>query len=90
MQTSVLPINTCDEIDRRIRNFVWGSSSEERNIHLVSWEHICMPKSKGCLGLRLARHLNTAYMVKLAFLFFFSETIAAVGSSSSHQILQRG
>ncbi|CAN1188183.1 Putative ribonuclease H protein At1g65750 [Linum perenne] len=40
MQTSVLPINTCDEIDRRIRNFVWGSSSEERKIHLVSREHI--------------------------------------------------
>ncbi|CAN1120508.1 Putative ribonuclease H protein At1g65750 [Linum perenne] len=70
MQTSVLPIGTCEEIDKRIRNFVWGSSVEERKVHLVSWEHICLPKSKGGLGLRLARHLNTAYMVKLAFLFY--------------------
>ncbi|CAN1157418.1 Putative ribonuclease H protein At1g65750 [Linum perenne] len=26
MQTAVLPVTTCDEIDRRIRNFVWGST----------------------------------------------------------------
>ncbi|CAN1189939.1 Putative ribonuclease H protein At1g65750 [Linum perenne] len=70
MQASVLPISTCKEIDKRIRNFVWGSSVEETKVHLVSWEHICLPKSKGGLGLRLARHLNIAYLVKLAFLFF--------------------
>ncbi|CAN1171502.1 Putative ribonuclease H protein At1g65750, partial [Linum perenne] len=51
MQTSILPINTCEEIDRRIRNFVWGTSPEERKVHLVSWEQICMPKDKGGLGL---------------------------------------
>ncbi|CAN1180887.1 Putative ribonuclease H protein At1g65750 [Linum perenne] len=70
MQTSVLPISTCDEIDKRIRNFVWGSTSEERKVHLVSWDHICKPKNQGGLGLRLARHLNTAYLIKLAFQFF--------------------
>ncbi|CAN1187802.1 Putative ribonuclease H protein At1g65750 [Linum perenne] len=32
MQTSVLPISTCEEIDRRIRNFVWGSSAEARKV----------------------------------------------------------
>ncbi|CAN1800858.1 Putative ribonuclease H protein At1g65750 [Linum perenne] len=70
MQTSVLPATTCDAIDRRIRNFVWGSTSEERKMHLVSCERICRPKALSGLGLRQARQLNHAYMVKLAFIFF--------------------
>ncbi|CAN1189723.1 Putative ribonuclease H protein At1g65750 [Linum perenne] len=70
MQTSVLPISTCEDIDKRIRNFVWGSTSEERKVHLVSWDHICRPRNQGGLGLRLARHLNMAYLIKLAFQFF--------------------
>ncbi|CAN1181981.1 Putative ribonuclease H protein At1g65750 [Linum perenne] len=69
MQTSVLPATTCEAIDRRIRNFVWGSTTEDRKMHLVSWEHICKPKALGGLGLRQARQLNHAYMVKLAFIF---------------------
>ncbi|CAN1188823.1 Putative ribonuclease H protein At1g65750 [Linum perenne] len=69
MQAAVLPATTCEAIDRRIRNFVWGSTSEERKTHLVSWEQICKSKELGGLGLRLARDLNTAYLVKLAFTF---------------------
>ncbi|CAN1177290.1 Putative ribonuclease H protein At1g65750 [Linum perenne] len=70
MQTSVLPSDTCKEIDKRIWSFVWGSSSEERKVHLVSWETICTPKDKGGLGLRHSKVLNLAYLTKLAFLFF--------------------
>ncbi|CAN1195923.1 Putative ribonuclease H protein At1g65750 [Linum perenne] len=70
MQTSVLPITTCNAIDKRIRNFIWGSSETERKTHLVSWERICQPKENGGLGLKSARVLNRAYMTKLAFLFF--------------------
>ncbi|CAN1807830.1 Putative ribonuclease H protein At1g65750 [Linum perenne] len=69
MQTSVLPITTCNAIDKRI-NFIWGSSETEWKTHLVSWERICQPKENGGLGLKSARVLNWAYMTKLAFLFF--------------------
>ncbi|CAN1792135.1 Putative ribonuclease H protein At1g65750 [Linum perenne] len=69
METSVLPIATCELIDKRIHEFVWGSTDEERKTHLVSWEQICKPKAFGGLGLRLSRHLNSAFMAKLAFLF---------------------
>ncbi|CAN1162915.1 Putative ribonuclease H protein At1g65750 [Linum perenne] len=69
MQTSVLPVNTCEEIDRRIRNFVWGTTAEERKASLVAWETICLPNEKGGLGLKMARQLNRAYLTKLAFIF---------------------
>ncbi|CAN1156116.1 Putative ribonuclease H protein At1g65750 [Linum perenne] len=70
MQTSLIPVATCIEIDKRVRNFIWGSSSEERKVHLISWDRICLPKNQGGLGIRSARTLNRAYMVKLAFRFF--------------------
>ncbi|CAN1168444.1 Putative ribonuclease H protein At1g65750 [Linum perenne] len=73
MQTSLIPTTTCEAIDKKIRDFVWGSSDQERKIHLVSWDRICAPKSEGGLGLRLASHLNRAYMTKLAYLFFTNE-----------------
>ncbi|CAN1149058.1 Putative ribonuclease H protein At1g65750 [Linum perenne] len=69
MQTAVIPISTCEAIDRRIRNFVCGSTDESRKVHLVSWERICLPKEDGGLGLKMARVLNRAYIMKLAFLF---------------------
>ncbi|CAN1743715.1 Putative ribonuclease H protein At1g65750 [Linum perenne] len=70
MQTSVLPVTTCEAIDRLIRNFVWGSTDETRKVHLIVWERICTPKDDGGLGLKMARLLNRAYMIKLAFTFF--------------------
>ncbi|CAN1853457.1 Putative ribonuclease H protein At1g65750 [Linum perenne] len=68
MQTSVLPVDTCKAIDKRIRDFVCGSSPEGRKIHLISWENICSSKKNGGLGLRQAQDLNLAYMTKLAFI----------------------
>ncbi|CAN1147350.1 Putative ribonuclease H protein At1g65750 [Linum perenne] len=70
MQTTVLPATVCEEIDKRIQNFVWGSSRGDKKIHLMPWEQICRPKEEGGLGLRLSRQLNLAYMTKLAFIFF--------------------
>ncbi|CAN1181718.1 Putative ribonuclease H protein At1g65750 [Linum perenne] len=69
MQTSVLPVDTCNEIDKRIRAFVWGDLADQKKAHLISWERICLPKEEGGLGLRSAQKLNTAYLVKLALLF---------------------
>ena len=36
MQTSIIPIACCDEIERSSRHFVWGSTSEKKKVHLVS------------------------------------------------------
>ncbi|CAN1732392.1 Putative ribonuclease H protein At1g65750 [Linum perenne] len=36
-------------------------------VHLLAWDHICRPKDQGGLGLRKARELNQAYLMKLGW-----------------------
>ncbi|CAN1771048.1 Putative ribonuclease H protein At1g65750 [Linum perenne] len=67
MQTAFLPVSLCDKIDRKIRNFIWGSSNGVRRVHNVNWETVCKPKSLGGLGLRSARELNQAFLMKVAW-----------------------
>ncbi|CAN1191383.1 Putative ribonuclease H protein At1g65750 [Linum perenne] len=55
------------KIDRKIRNFIWGSSNGDRKIHLLNWKKICSPKSKGGLGIRSAKELNFAFLMKLCW-----------------------
>ncbi|CAL1354280.1 unnamed protein product [Linum trigynum] len=67
MQTSFLPANVRDYIDRKTRAFIWGSTESGRKIHQVDWETICHPIDEGELGLRSATRTNEAFMLKLAW-----------------------
>ncbi|CAN1219300.1 Putative ribonuclease H protein At1g65750, partial [Linum perenne] len=67
MQTTSLPIAICNIIDRKIRSFIWGSKEGARKIHLVNWESICKPKDQGGLGVRSAKELNQAFIMKLTW-----------------------
>ncbi|CAN1171162.1 Putative ribonuclease H protein At1g65750 [Linum perenne] len=67
MQTAMLPAHICDKIDRKIRNFIWGSVEGARKIHNIKWEIVCKPKSMGGLGLRSARDLNKAFIMKIVW-----------------------
>ncbi|CAN1215673.1 Putative ribonuclease H protein At1g65750 [Linum perenne] len=67
MQSSSLPQHTTSRIDSNIRNFIWGASSDHKKPHLLSWDSICRPKEQGGLGLRKAREMNDAYLMKLGW-----------------------
>ncbi|CAN1281473.1 Putative ribonuclease H protein At1g65750 [Linum perenne] len=67
MQTAFLPVSICDSIDRKIRNFIWGSTEGARKIHNINWETVCKPKGMGGLGLRNARDLNKAFLMKIVW-----------------------
>ncbi|CAN1120776.1 LINE-1 retrotransposable element ORF2 protein [Linum perenne] len=67
MQTAFLPFSLCDKIDRIIRNFIWGSEGGTRKVHNVNWETVCKPKKLGGLGLRSAKDLNKAFLMKLVW-----------------------
>lgn len=46
MQSCELPGGICDEVDKICRKFIWGDETDQRKIHLISWEKVCMPKKE--------------------------------------------
>ena len=65
MQGATLPVHLCDKLDKINKDFLWGSSSEKRRLHLVGWEKIIRPKDEGWLGIQSARAKNIALLAKL-------------------------
>lgn len=67
MQTMAIPNSICNDIDKTIRGFVWGSSNECRRIHLLPIETVTKPWSEGGLGIRPMKQTNSAILVKLGW-----------------------
>lgn len=57
----------CGSIDRKVRDFVWGNTNNSRKIHLLSCYRICCPTLQGGLGLRSAREVNLAFIMKVSW-----------------------
>ena len=36
VQSAFLPKTLCDNIDKKVRNFIWGNSRDGRKLHLVN------------------------------------------------------
>lgn len=62
MQTTLHLLGLRDEIDRKIRSFIWGT-----NTHLIKWETITEAKSDDGLGIRKSREMNVAFLAKIAW-----------------------
>ncbi|GJY21319.1 ribonuclease H [Tanacetum coccineum] len=65
MQTAKIPRSVCDAIDKKSRKFIWGSSDEDKKIHLVSWNTLQKDQKEGGLGIRSMRQANAAFLTKL-------------------------
>jgi len=65
MQTTRLSRSIYDDIDRKIRRFLWGGIANERKAHLVHWNSVTKPKELGGLGLCAMRQLNSVHLAKL-------------------------
>lgn len=63
------PLITYIEIDKVVRDFVWGSSDKGRKLHLVKWEEVCKPKGEGGLGLKKAEDMNKVFLMKLGWCY---------------------
>lgn len=64
MQSMRIPKGVCDIIDKKIRQFIWGSKEGEKRIHLVNWDKVTRAKTKGGLGIRKANDMNLAFLAK--------------------------
>ena len=67
MQTARIPRGVCDEIDKKVRRFVWGGNAESNRVHLLSWDTLQRPRKEGGIELRSARQSNAAFLTKLGW-----------------------
>ena len=67
IQCQALPIKICDQVDKLIRDFLWGSTEEKRRMHLVCWDKVTLPKELGRLGLRKMKERNYVILAKLCW-----------------------
>ena len=51
-------------IERLQRDFLWNDSIGKKKYHLVQWENVCKPLSKGGLGIRSVEKVNKALLGK--------------------------
>ena len=65
MQSNKLPKMLCNNIDKTVKNFIWGSSKDERKLHLINWEIMTKGKDMGGLGIRSMQKMSLAFMAKL-------------------------
>lgn len=65
MQTNLLPSKIIHQLKRLQRNFLLGSSAQKRKIHLINWDIITSPKSKGGLGIQKLVPKNLAMLTSL-------------------------
>ncbi|XP_061371303.1 uncharacterized protein LOC133313907 [Gastrolobium bilobum] len=67
MQSTIIPVNVCKEVEKVTRKFIWGSNSDKKKIHLVNWSSVCRAKEEGGLGLRDQRIVNKAFSMKIGY-----------------------
>ena len=65
MQATAPPTHLCEKLDKINRDFLWGSTSEKRRLHLVGWNKIIRSKERGGLGIQAAKFKNLALLAKL-------------------------
>ena len=50
MSVFKLPLGLCEDMQKAIAGFWWGSSRNHRSIHWSKWERMCQAKKRGGLG----------------------------------------
>ena len=56
--------DTCNRIDRIIRDFWWGNTTEVRKLHTITWDTIFQPKEIEGVGIRKTGQFNQALLAK--------------------------
>lgn len=64
MSLFLIPGGICDDIEKLMNGFWWGSSSNGEEIQWLSWNKLSTAKSNGGLGLKRLRTFNVAMLAK--------------------------
>lgn len=60
MQNAWLPEGICDEIEKKIRSFIWGCYHK----HWANWQTVTKANKDGGLGIRTSREVSIALLDK--------------------------
>ncbi|XP_024039165.1 uncharacterized mitochondrial protein AtMg00310-like [Citrus sinensis] len=64
MSVFKLPVGTCNDIQKAIARYWWGSKEDKRTIQWASWYKLSQAKSRGGLGFRDFSSFNQALVAK--------------------------
>lgn len=68
MSTYLIPPSVCDEIEKMMNSYWWGSSGDAtKGIRWMSWERLSTPKSQGGMGFRHLHAFKFAMLGKQAW-----------------------
>ncbi|XP_074346544.1 uncharacterized protein LOC141685334 [Apium graveolens] len=64
MNMLLIPVQVCEDIEKRMNAFWWGNGTSNRGIKWMSWERMCKVKEDGGLGFKKLRHFNISMLAK--------------------------
>lgn len=64
MSCYLLPLDICNKLSAAVVRFWWGARNNNRSLHWVAWDKICVPLDEGDLGFRNFRDFNLALLAK--------------------------
>ncbi|KAL9437004.1 hypothetical protein AB3S75_022948 [Citrus x aurantiifolia] len=64
MSVFKIPMGVCDDIQKMMAKFWWGSKREGRNIHWAKWEKMSQAKCLGGMGFHDFSSFNRALLAK--------------------------
>ncbi|KAL4188780.1 hypothetical protein AMTRI_Chr08g203770 [Amborella trichopoda] len=59
-----IPISIIQKLEKLMRDFLWSMVEDNRRIHLVDWDLVCLPKKFGGLSIKNLRLLNHVLLGK--------------------------
>lgn len=69
MQSIQLPASILETFTKLIGQFLWGSNSSKKKLHLVSWKVVIQPPHQNGLGIPDIKLRNSALLMSLAWRF---------------------
>lgn len=64
MSVFKIPMGLCEDIQRAVARFWWGTKQEKKSIHWVRWEKMSHAKVRGVLGFKDLSSFNQALVAK--------------------------
>ncbi|KAJ0852392.1 putative reverse transcriptase zinc-binding domain-containing protein [Helianthus annuus] len=58
----IIPARVINELEKRIRRFLWNAGSDGRIRAKVAWNEVCLPKNERGLGIRSISDVNKSLM----------------------------